>query len=253
MDLFDLTGKRAVITGAAGDLGKAMAEGLYRAGARIAILDISGKLERVVKEIDVSGTRVHGVRVDLSDRQDIRRAFSEAVELLGGGVDILINNAGIQRRHSVLDYPLEDWDDILEVNLTAVFILCQLAGRLMIAQKRGKIINIASMTAFVGGYSIPAYTASKAGVAQLTKALSNEWAQYGLNINAIAPGYMLTELSRPLVTDREKSKEILARIPAGRLGAPSDLIGTAVFLSSSASDYLNGTVIPVDGGYLAKG
>ncbi|HWQ59206.1 MAG TPA: SDR family NAD(P)-dependent oxidoreductase [Clostridia bacterium] len=253
MDLFDLTGKRAIITGAAGDLGKAMAEGLYRAGARIAILDISDKLEQAVKEIDPSAARVHGVRADLSDRQDIRRAFGEAVDALGGGLDILINNAGIQRRHPVLDYPLDDWDDILEVNLTAVFILCQLAGRLMIEQKYGKIINIASMTAFVGGYSIPAYTASKAGVAQLTKALSNEWAQHGLNINAIAPGYMLTELSRPLVTDKEKSKEILARIPAGRLGKPSDLIGTAIFLSSSASDYLNGAVIPVDGGYLGKG
>ena len=161
-----------------------------------------------------------------------------------------MNCAGIQRRKPCLDFTIEDWDDVVEVNLTAVFRLCQLAGRIMAEQGKGKIINVASALSFFGGYTVPAYAASKGGVAQLTKALSNEWAGLGINVNAIAPGYMDTPMNVALINDPVRNGKILARIPAGRWGKPEDLQGVAVFLASEASNYLSGAVIPVDGGYL---
>jgi 2-dehydro-3-deoxy-D-gluconate 5-dehydrogenase len=196
---------------------------------------------------------VHPIVGNMADRADLVRAFAEAVEKLGGRLDVLINNAGIQRRNTCIDFTLEDWDDVLEVNLTAVFMLCQLAGRIMLKQGKGKIVNIASMTSFFGGYSVPAYTASKGAVAQLTKSLASDWAAHGINVNAIAPGYMLTELNRAYIENPKKLETVLSRIPAGRMGTPDDMKGVAVFLASQASDYVNGHILPVDGGYLAKG
>jgi len=171
---------------------------------------------------------------------------------LGGTLDIIINNAGIQRRNKSEDFTIEDWDDVIEMNLTSVFMLSQLAGRIMLKKGKGKIINMASMLSFFGGYTVPAYAASKAGVALLTKALSNEWAGRGVNVNAIAPGYMDTAMNTALINDETRNEQILSRIPAGRWGKPSDLSGIAVFLASDASDYINGAVIPVDGGYMSR-
>jgi NAD(P)-dependent dehydrogenase (short-subunit alcohol dehydrogenase family) len=167
-------------------------------------------------------------------------------------IDILINNAGIQRRHKCEEFPLSDWEAVLQVNLNTVFMLCQLAGNVMLKQGHGKIINLASMLSFFGGYTVPAYAASKGAVAQLTKALANEWANKNINVNAIAPGYMNTEMNVNLVNDTNRNQEILNRIPAGRWGTPNDMKGLAIFLSSSASNYINGAIIPVDGGYLSR-
>ena len=188
----------------------------------------------------------------MSVREELNNSFEVAVEKLGGSLDIMINAAGIASRTKSEDSPTKDWDRVIEVNLSAVFFLCQLAGKIMLKQKSGKIINIASMLSFFGGYTVAAYAASKGGVAQITKALSNEWARYGININAIAPGYMNTSLNKNLINDPVRNKEILDRIPAGRWGLPEDMKGIAIFLSSKASDYLNGAVIPVDGGYLGR-
>ena len=179
--------------------------------------------------------------------------MAPAVELLGGGIDILLNNAGVQRRSHCEDFTLEDWDTVINVNLNAVFVLCQLAGRKMLEQGGGKIINLASMLTFFGGFTVPAYAASKGAVAQLTKALCNEWASKGINVNAIAPGYMDTDMNTALTDPTNpRYKEITDRIPAHRWGTGDDMKGAAIFLASAASDYLNGAVIPVDGGYLVK-
>jgi 2-deoxy-D-gluconate 3-dehydrogenase len=177
--------------------------------------------------------------------------FSEALDILGD-INILINNAGVQSRYPCEDFPESDWDRVVEVNLTSVFLMCQLAGRKMLENKNGKIINIASMCSFFGGITIPAYSASKGGIMQLTKALSNEWAGRGVQVNAIAPGYMDTDLNTALINDEKRRTNILSRIPAGRWGNPEDMGGIAVFLASSASDYISGAIIPVDGGYLGR-
>ena len=250
MDLFDLTGKKAIITGAGGGLGRGMAEGLHAAGADVAIVDISAKIGVVAGEIGREGAKVHGIQGNLGSREDLARAFAKAVAALGGDLDILINCAGIQRRNPCADFTLKDWDDVLEINLSVVFQMCQLAGRIMLGKGKGKIINVASMLSFFGGYTVPAYAASKGGVAQLTKALSNEWAAQGVNVNAIAPGYMATSMNTALIQNEDRNEKILVRIPAGRWGTPDDVKGVIIFLASDASDYLNGTVIPVDGGYL---
>ncbi len=246
--MFDLKGKNAIITGAAGGLGFGMATGLCEAGARVAIIDISAKLDASVAELNKIST-VFGVHADISTAEARQAAFAEALAKLGS-VDILINCAGIQRRSPSEDFSMQDWNDVVEINMTAVFDFCQLAGREMLKVGKGKIVNVASMLSFFGGYTVPAYAASKGGVAQLTKALSNEWASKGINVNAIAPGYMATEMNTKLIEDADRNAKILARIPAGRWGKPEDVKGIAVFLSSPASDYISGAVIPVDGGYL---
>jgi 2-deoxy-D-gluconate 3-dehydrogenase len=251
-DLFNLEGKKAIVTGAAGGLGRGMAEGLLEAGAEVAIIDISARVRQTVAELAKTGAKVHAVQGDLRDRAKLKTAFAAAVKLLGGTLDILINCAGIQRRNKCEDFTLEDWDAVLDVNLTTVFILSQLAGRLMLQKGKGKIINMASMLSFFGGYTVPAYSASKGAVAQLTKALANEWAGRGVNVNAIAPGYMDTTMNTALKNDPDRNEQILGRIPAGRWGLPADLKGIAVFLASEASNYINGAIIPVDGGYLIK-
>lgn len=250
MKLFDLTGKKAIVTGGSRGLGRGLAEGLHEAGAEVVVIGSSDIVGAAAVEIGRTGANVFGVKGDLGDRRQLAEAFDAAVAKLGGTVDILVNCAGIQRRNPCADFSTEDWDDVLEVNLTATFLLCQLAGRIMIAKGYGKIINIASMLSFFGGYTVPAYAASKGGVAQLTKALSNEWAGLGVNVNAIAPGYMDTSLNTALINDQVRNSKILARIPAGRWGTPEDLKGAVVFLASGACDYVSGAIIPVDGGYL---
>ena len=237
MKLFDLTGRKAIVTGATRGLGRGMAEGLMEAGCEVVVVGSSDTALKVAQEFAERGFRCHGIAIDLADRARREEGFAQAVELLGGHLDILVNGAGIQRRHFCEEFPIEDWDDVLEVNLTATFHLCQLAGRQFIRQNsRGKIVNIASMLSFFGGFTVPAYAASKGGVAQLT----------------IAPGYMATEMNTALINDQGRNTEILARIPAHRWGTPEDMKGLCIFLSSDASDYMAGAVIPCDGGYLAK-
>ncbi|MVB11976.1 2-dehydro-3-deoxy-D-gluconate 5-dehydrogenase [Caprobacter fermentans] len=252
MNSFDLSEKNALVTGGTRGLGRGMAEGLAEAGAKVVILGSSSTVLKTAEELRAKGLDVSAVQGDLSDKDGMPALFEKAVALLAGRIDILLNNAGIQRRNRCEDFTSEDWDAVININLNAVFQMCQLAGRKMLAQGSGKIINLASMLSFFGGFTVPAYAASKGGVAQLTKALSNEWAGSNIQVNAIAPGYMDTEMNTKLIEDQSRKKEILGRIPAGRWGTPEDMKGIAVFLASSASDYINGAVIPIDGGYLAK-
>jgi len=245
-DLFSVRGRRALVTGGSAGLGRAMAEALVAGGASVAIAARSQRIFDAAREMGAVP-----LQVDLADRAQVTALVDRAVGSLGG-LDILVNNAGAQIRHPARDFPLEDWDRVLAVNLDAVWILSQAAGRIMLAQGHGKIINIASLLSVFGGITIPAYTASKGGVAQLTKALANEWAGHGVNVNAIIPGYMATEMNEALVGNPDREPLILSRIPAGRWGQPADIKGTAIFLASAASDYLHGALIPVDGGYLGR-
>ena len=245
--IFDIAGKKAIVTGGSQGLGYGMGKGLLAQGVDVVLIDVSPKVKDAAAEL-----KCHAVVADLSTQAERERAFDEALELLGGRLDIIINAAGIQRRHHVEEFPLSDWEDVLNINLTAVFSMCQLATRVMLRQGSGKIINIASMLAFFGGYTVPAYAASKGGIAQMTKAFANELAPKGINVNALAPGYMATEMNMALVHDPTRNTEILARIPAGRWGTGEDVAGVACFLSSSAADYIHGAVIPVDGGYLSR-
>lgn len=255
MDLFDIQGRKALVTGATRGLGYGMAEGLMEAGAEVVIWGSSEKVNDIAEEFRGRGFRCHGVAANLSDRESLRAGFARSLELLGGTIDILVNCAGIQRRHPSEDFPMEDWDRVLEINLTAPFELCQLAGREMLKKGYGKLINIASMQSFFGGVNIPAYASAKGGIALLTKTLCNEWAGRGINVNAIAPGYMATEMNAALLDpSNPRYREITERIPAHRWGDANgkDMKGTCIFLASHASDYLNGVVIPVDGGYASK-
>ncbi len=252
MNLFDLTGKTALVTGGSRGLGKGIAEGLAAAGAKVAIVGVSDGVHKTAKELCQKGYTVYAFQCDVSTEESINELVEKATETLGGTLDILVNNAGIQRRNKCEDFLVEDWDDVLNVNLRSVFLLCQAAGRKMLEKGKGKIINVASMLSFFGGFTVPAYAASKGGVMQLTKALSNEWASRGVNVNAIAPGYMATEMNTALINDEGRNKEILSRIPAKRWGTPEDMQGVAVFLASDASNYLSGAIIPVDGGYMGR-
>jgi 2-deoxy-D-gluconate 3-dehydrogenase len=249
---FDLTGRKAIVTGGSRGLGLGMAEAMMEAGAEVVLVGSSGTVMDAAQTMQGRGHACHGAVIDLSDPEARIRGFEAALALLDGRLDILINAAGVQRRHRSEDFPAADWREVLEVNLTAVFDLCQMAGRVMLAAGHGKIINIASLLSFFGGITVPAYAASKGGVMQLTRALSNEWAGKGINVNAIAPGYMATEMNSALLADEGRNAEILARIPSGRWGRAEDMKGAAVFLASSASDYVNGTILPVDGGYLGR-
>ena len=250
--MFDISGKKAIVTGSAQGLGSGMAEGLMEAGAEVVLFDRNPAVTEVAEAFAAKGFRCHGMVVDVGDRADREEAFAKAVDLLGGRLDILVNAAGIQRRHPCEQFPLEDWDAVIRINQTAVFALCQLAARVMLPQGGGKIINIASMLSWFGGFTVPAYAASKGAVAQLTKACANEWASRGIQINALAPGYMATDMNTALINDEGRNAEITARIPAHRWGTPQDMKGPVCFLASSASDYLSGAIIPVDGGYLNR-
>lgn len=250
--MFTLTGKQAIVTGAGRGLGRSMAEALAAAGASVVLMDLSEEVENASEEMKAKGLDVHSVRADLSVHEDRERAFHHSISLLQGTLHILVNAAGIHDRRACLDMPLESWHRLLEINLTAVFDLCQMAGRYMVPQKQGKIINIGSMLSFIGGFNASAYAVSKGGVAQLTKSLSNEWAMHGVQVNAIAPGYMATTMNEDLLQDEQRYPQVTVRIPAGRWGKPEDLAGITVFLASEASNYMTGTIVPVDGGYLGR-
>lgn len=249
--LFDLTGKKAIVTGAASGLACGMAEGLMENGAEVTIIDISAKTEEVADGFRKRGFACHGIAADLGDGAQLEDAFDRSVSGMNG-LDIIVNAAGVQKRHKSEEFPMEDWEFVMNINLTSVFRLCQLSARHFLEHGGGKIINIASMLSFFGGYTVPAYAASKGGVAQITKAFANEWAGKNINVNALAPGYMATVMNTALMEDGRRSEEILGRIPAGRWGTKEDMKGPVVFLASKASDYLNGAVIPVDGGYLGR-
>ncbi len=252
LDSFNLTGKNALVTGSRTGLGRAMAIGLAEAGANVMVHGSKeAGLDEVCAAVRAAGGKAGRAIANLSD-QGVPARLMETMLAEFGGIDILINNAGIARRKPAVDYSMEDWNLVVQINLTAVFQMAQLAGREMIAQGRGKIINVASLLSFQGGITVPAYAAAKGGVATLTMALANEWASKGVNVNAIAPGYMSTDLTAPLEADAVRSKQIVDRIPAGRWGSPRDLAGAAVFLASPASDYIHGTVLAVDGGWLGR-
>ena len=247
---FDLSGKVALVTGANVGLGQAIALALAEAGADIANVSRRAAPETAEKVIAL-GRRFTGIEADLSSTQPIAGIVEQTVRDLGG-LDILVNNAGIIRRADSVDFTEADWDAVIDTNLKSVFFLAQAAGRHMIAQGGGKIINVASMLSFQGGIRVPSYTASKSGLAGLTRLLANEWAAKGVNVNAIAPGYMATDNTTLLREDPKRNAEILGRIPAGRWGDASDIGGAAVFLASRASDYVHGAILPVDGGWLAR-
>lgn len=249
---FDISGRKAIVTGGAQGLARGQAEGLLEAGAAVAILDINPAVTDTAHELAEAGGKCQGFRVDLSNTAEREEAVGQAVDWLGG-LDILANTAGVQRRHPSEEFPLEDYRFVMTVNAEVPFAMCQLAGRIFLEQGAGKIINVASMLSFFGGYTVPAYAASKGAVAQFTKALCNEWASRGVNVNAIAPGYMATSMNTALLDKTTpRYAEITDRIPAKRWGTPEDVKGVTVFLSSPASDYLNGAIIPVDGGYLVR-
>lgn len=248
--VFDITGRTAVITGASRGIGLHIASGLMRQGANVITLqrgELAPELEALAKE---TGSTAHAIAVDLSDEASVASAAAQALAL--GQVDILVNNAGTQIRHDAVEFPLADFDTVMNVNTRAVFQLCQLFGAPMLERGNGKIINMASMLTFQGGFRVPAYAASKGAVAQLTKALCNEWAGRGVNVNAVAPGYIATDMNEALLADEERNEQILMRIPAGRWGNPDDLAGAVLFLASGAADYIHGTVLPVDGGWLSR-
>ena len=251
LDKFKLDGKVALVTGASAGLGAAIALGLGQAGADVAVHGNSRSPDATCELISKVGRRSFAVLGDLADKRTPQKLFAETMEHFGR-LDILINNAGIIRRAPAVEYTEEDWTAVIEINLSSVFRLSQFAGRHMLERGNGKIVNIASLLSFQGGISVPAYSASKGAVAQLTKALANEWAKRGVNVNAIAPGYMRTDNTAALQADETRNRQILERIPAGRWGEPEDLIGAAVFLSSAASDYLHGHVMVVDGGWMGR-
>jgi 2-deoxy-D-gluconate 3-dehydrogenase len=247
---FDLSGKAALVTGANTGIGRAIAIALAEAGADVALAGRSAP-EETIAAIDSLGRRSVDIRADLSSIAPLPEVVAKTVGAFGR-LDIVVNNAGIIRRTDAIDFSEADWDAVIDTNLKSVFFLSQAAARAMIPRGSGKIVNIASMLSFQGGVRVPSYTASKSGVAGLTKAMANEWAAKGLQVNAIAPGYIATNNTAALKADETRNRQIMERIPAGRWGKPSDIGGAAVFLASSASDYVTGHVLAVDGGWLAR-
>jgi 2-deoxy-D-gluconate 3-dehydrogenase len=241
IDSFRLDGKVAAVTGPTRGIGRSMALALAEAGADIALLQRLPEQCDVKDEIEKLGRKCLIVPCDLENVNQVKEA-----------IDILVNNAGIQRRSPAIDFKESDWDDVIHVNLKTVWLLCQQAGSYMIPQGKGKIINMASLLSFQGGITVPAYASAKGAVAQLTKALANEWAKYHINVNAIVPGYIATDMNTALMNDPTRNAQILDRIPAGRWGEPEDLKGAVVFLASDASNYVHGHLLVVDGGWLGR-
>jgi 2-deoxy-D-gluconate 3-dehydrogenase len=251
LDLFSLKGKNALVTGSAQGLGSGIAVALAQAGANVTLHGLDKVSDEVVEEVRQTGVRSISMIGDVCDPAVCTALVDETVNAFGS-IDIVVNNAGTILRAPAEEHSAEFWYKVIETNLNSVFRISQYAGRKMLAQGSGKIINIASMQCFQGGILIPSYTASKGGVGQLTKALANEWSARGVNVNAIAPGYMATDNTAALIADPVRGPSILARIPAGRWGVPSDLAGAAVFLASQASNYVNGHLLVVDGGWLCR-
>lgn len=250
--MFDLKGKKAIITGGAQGLGYSMVETFHNAGVEIAVIDISDELSLISSKLEATEGQIHAIKGNLLEVESLRESFNEALEKLGGTVDILINSAGLIERKPALEFSLESWNRILGLNVTAVFELSRLAAVEMQKQGAGKIINMGSILSVLGGFNAAAYSTSKGAVLQLTKSLSNEWAEYGIQVNAIAPGYMLTTMNTDLMNDPVRGAQVEARIPAKRWGTPEDVAGVALFLAAPASDYVTGTLIPVDGGVLGR-
>lgn len=253
LDRFSLKGKGAIITGGARGLNYSIAEGIHDAGAVVVLLDMNEEVYKSAEKLSTNEVPVYGVVGDVTDRENLELAYEKALNKLNGKIDILINGAGVQYRCLAEEFPEDMWRKIIDVNLNGLFWMSQLAGKTMLEQGYGRIINIASLSSFFGASMISAYTASKGGVAQLTKVLSTEWAGKGINVNAIAPGYMKTELTKDIETKNpDQYNSIISRIPKGRWGNPDDLKGLAVFLASEASEYISGTIITIDGGYSSK-
>ncbi|SHO56572.1 2-dehydro-3-deoxy-D-gluconate 5-dehydrogenase KduD [Vibrio quintilis] len=251
LESFNLEGKVALVTGCNSGLGQMIAIALAQAGCDVVGVNRSTRGD-TASHIEALGRKYYPVTADLSHSSVVPQAFEQAVQA-AGQIDILVNNAGIIRRNEAINFTEQDWDDVMNTNIKTVFFLCQQAAKHFMAHGQGgKIINIASMLSFQGGIHVPSYTASKSGIYGLTKALANEWAAQGINVNAIAPGYMATDNTAPLRADKVRNKEILDRIPAERWGAPADLAGPVVFLASPAADYIHGYTVAVDGGWLAR-
>ncbi|MCB0262191.1 MAG: 2-dehydro-3-deoxy-D-gluconate 5-dehydrogenase KduD [Calditrichaeota bacterium] len=250
MNWFDLSGKTAIVTGGSTGLGSGMSLGLASAGADIVLVDHRER-DEVASQIRKMGRKVLTLHGDLSQMAVMEQVVNATLDNFGK-VDILVNNAGIIRRKPAIDFSEKDWDDVMDLNAKTVFFLSQLCARDMMKRNYGKIINIASLLSFSGGITVPSYAASKGAVAQITKALANEWAKDGICINAIAPGYMVTDNTKALRENPERNSAISARIPAERWGTPADLAGVAIFLASKASDYVNGHLLTVDGGWMAR-
>jgi len=247
---FDLGGKTAVVTGGGRGLGLGISTALLDAGSDVIVLGRNGIPAELNAKAATLGRTVHYVALDLADSSAIAEAARQVLD--EHQVDILVNNAGAQDRYPAVDFPLEAWDHVLDVNLRAVFQLCQLFGRPMLERGEGKIVNLASLLSFQGGATVPAYAASKGAVAQLTKALCNEWSSRGINVNALAPGYMATDMNAALVADPVRMEQLSVRIPAGRWGQPEDVGNVVVFLASPAATYVHGQILAVDGGWLAR-
>lgn len=251
LELFDLHGNTALVTGSSRGLGLGIARQLAEAGARVALHGSRAVPADAVLQVDHAQAGAIAVTGDVSSAEACTRLVTEVMEQFGR-IDILVNNAGTIRRAPAVDHSWEDWNAVLETNLSSLFRLSQLAGKHMLERGKGKIINVASLLTFQGGITVPSYAAAKGGVGQLTKAFANEWASRGVNVNAIAPGYMETDNTAALRADAARSRQILERIPAGRWGTPADLGGAAVFLASRASDYMHGHILVVDGGWMGR-
>lgn len=250
-DLFDINGKKAIVTGASGGIGGAFTEALLDAGVLVAMMDMNSQIP-VLNEKFKGCENAFPIECNLLDRTGREKAFEEAARKLGGQLDILVNSAGVQKRALIEDFTDDMWEFVMEINLNAVFAMTRMAGRYMIPARSGKIVNIASMNSYFGGTNVPAYASSKGAIVQLTKATANEWSKFGINVNAIAPGFIETSMTRDMKENQEVYEYKRGRIPCGRWGTPDDLKGTLLFLCSGASDYLCGVTIPVDGGYLCK-
>lgn len=248
--MFKLTGKKAIVTGATRGMGNAIAEALLKQGAEVVITGTNDRVYQVAKELaEKTGGIAHGVIANFFTREDTLKAFDACMEPLGGELDILVNNAGIQRNHKAEDFTFESWEEVIHVNLEAVFIFSQQAGRIMLKKGKGRIINMASLLSTFGGRQCTAYAAAKGGVTQMTKAMSNEWAGRGITVNSIAPGYMNTDMNKAFCADLNRSGHLLARIPVGRWGKEDDVASAVVFFASDEAAYVTGTMLAVDGGF----
>ena len=250
--IFSLSGKTALVTGASRGLGQAIAVGLAQAGADVICSSSKeGGVDETVDLVRETGQKAYSIAADLSKPDAVKNLVEQAFAL-SPNIDVLVNNGGTIARHPAVDFPLDEWNQVIDVNLNATFLLCQLIGKRMVANQQGKIINIASMLSFQGGITVPAYTASKHGIVGLTKALANEWAVNNVQVNAVAPGYFRTDNTQALQDNPERNQDIEKRIPAGKWGDPQQLVGAVTFLATTASDYVNGHVLAVDGGWLAR-